>query len=311
MIDSVYILSFGRSGSTLLNLILGTHPQATAIGEITHLPKNLALNTPCTCGAAVRECPFWARVVELLDERLGLELGRTPYALELGFINASRVIDHAHQTKVYRALWKLRHGIVLFGYKSGVPVPRWARSRFDLGNEHTCQLYDAIRETSGVPLIVDASKVYTKGIALHLKAPTRSRLILLSRDGRAVMYSHLRSGFNRRQAVQGWKRYYLRTLPILARYVPQEQIIRIRYEELMTDPEAQARRLCEFLELSYDPAMLDFGSKVHHLTNGNEMRFTRSPKIVADRAWQKELTATDLAYFEREAGALNRMLGYE
>lgn len=51
----LYICSAGRSGSTLINLVLGSHSQCMSLGEIEHLPKNIALNTPCSCGAAARE----------------------------------------------------------------------------------------------------------------------------------------------------------------------------------------------------------------------------------------------------------------
>src|SRR5690606_6059257 len=96
-VDTACILSAGHSGSTLLNLMLGGHPEAVAVGEITHLPKNLALNTPCQCGVPVGECGFWQAVLR----RLPIDLSKNPYALETGFINAARVIDHSHATRSY------------------------------------------------------------------------------------------------------------------------------------------------------------------------------------------------------------------
>ena len=311
VIDTAHILSFSRSGSTLLNLILGSHSQAVAVGEITHLPKNLALDTVCTCGVAVRTCPFWMPIIDVLSTRIAADLRRNPYALELGFINASTVVDHARQTKAYRALWRLRHGAIYFGYTTGMSIPAAGRRRFDLGIEHTRLLFEAIREASGANVVVDASKVYMKGVGLYVRDPQNNRVFLLSRDGRAVMYSHLRSGFERHAAVMGWKNYYVRTLALLERCVRREHVLRVTYERLISDPDSEARRSCEFLGLQFEPAMLDFRAKVHHITNGNDMRLASSRKIVADNAWQTELSAADLAYFERSAGPLNRLLGYE
>ncbi|GAA1677599.1 sulfotransferase [Nonomuraea maheshkhaliensis] len=37
----------------------------------------------------------------------------------------------------------------------------------------------------------------------------------------------------------------------------------VRYEELVADPEGQSRRLCLFLGLEYEPAMLDYGKQDH------------------------------------------------
>ena len=49
-----FICSAGHAGSTLLDLLLGANSAAVSLGEITHLPKNLALNTPCTCVVTAR-----------------------------------------------------------------------------------------------------------------------------------------------------------------------------------------------------------------------------------------------------------------
>ena len=90
-----------------------------------------------------------------------------------------------------------------------------------------------------------------------------------------------------------------------------EHVLRVTYEGLIGDPQAEARRCCEFLGLQFEPKMLDFRAKVQHITNGNDMRFARNKTIVADTAWQTQLSPADLAYFERMAGPINRMLGYQ
>ena len=102
MVDCVYICSAGHSGSTLLDLLLGSHSKATSLGEVTHLPKNLALNTLCACGAAVRSCDFWQRIVRALGDRIGADLMANPYALNLGYHRGVVIVDKSHQTAAYR-----------------------------------------------------------------------------------------------------------------------------------------------------------------------------------------------------------------
>jgi hypothetical protein len=101
MVKYIYICSADHSGSTLLDLLLGSHPRAAPLGEISQLPKNIALNTPCTCGTAVRLCLVWRDVLCLMGEHLGTDLMRDPYALNLGYPKASVVIDTAHQNSAY------------------------------------------------------------------------------------------------------------------------------------------------------------------------------------------------------------------
>jgi hypothetical protein len=309
-VDAAYILSAGRSGSTLLNLLLGSHPAAIAVGELTHLPKNVALDTPCACGERVRACPFWRDVLARHGRKLGVDLAADPYALDLGFVGATRVVDHAAQTRGYKATWKLRHGLAHARLAYGVPLPSLATRRFDRGIDETLRLYATIREASGAQVVVDASKTYLKGIALYGRAAGRMRLIVLTRDGRASFYSRLRDGFDRRRALDAWLHYYERALPLVERQVPSAHVTWVRYEDLATDPAATCARVCAGLELDYSPQMLDFSRRPSHVANGNDMRLQSDKPIRLDTRWQTELSDADRRYFEAAAGALNSRLGY-
>lgn len=70
----IYILSFGHSGSTLLDLTLGTHPEMLSTGELMFLPFNLqrslqaeypiADGSRCSCHLKYEDCPIWSRVID-------------------------------------------------------------------------------------------------------------------------------------------------------------------------------------------------------------------------------------------------------
>jgi hypothetical protein len=79
----------GRSGSTLLTLLLGSHSNAVALGESTQIPKDQALNTLCSCGTAVRNCTLWADVAgRLAQQERFATIRERPYDLDLGFFRA-------------------------------------------------------------------------------------------------------------------------------------------------------------------------------------------------------------------------------
>ena len=60
----LYIASSGRSGSTVLDLLLGAHAACWTLGEFYVLPWNLRMHTkPCGCGRPVEECHFWGPIV--------------------------------------------------------------------------------------------------------------------------------------------------------------------------------------------------------------------------------------------------------
>ena len=292
-------LAAGHSGSTLLNLLLGGHPDAVAVGELTHLPKNLALNTQCQCGVPVRACGFWKDVVA----RLPFDLDSNPYALQTGFIDARRVVDQSRSTRAYWLRWKAIHGVVGAGLliRLSVHVPAFERCI-----DHTELLFDAIREASGCRLIVDSSKAYLKSLALYHRSPQTTRLILLCRDGRGVMWSEMKRGVTPAKALQSWKKFYSRTLRLL-RDVDPAHVIFVRYEDLTEDPSRELRRLTEFLGVEFHPGVLRLDSKIHHLANGNNMRLQGGEVRPTDFSW-REMPAEHLSFFERRAGPFNEQL---
>ena len=57
--------ALGRSGSTVLALLLGRLPGFVPVGGLTNLwERGLKKNYLCGCGSHFRECPFWAGVGE-------------------------------------------------------------------------------------------------------------------------------------------------------------------------------------------------------------------------------------------------------
>jgi len=64
----LYIAGSSHSGSTLLDLLLGSHPSIESVGEAKKIPavaaRILAGENPlCTCREPVVTCPFWRRVM--------------------------------------------------------------------------------------------------------------------------------------------------------------------------------------------------------------------------------------------------------
>jgi hypothetical protein len=61
----IYIAGSAHSGSTLLDVILGSHSRAESVGELKNLPSVIAgpTNRRCACGVNVSECSFWGEVI--------------------------------------------------------------------------------------------------------------------------------------------------------------------------------------------------------------------------------------------------------
>jgi len=73
MIPLVYVAGTGHSGSTLLDLLLGTHSRIESVGEfkrIGRLYEAPQIKQTCTCGEPFSTCPFWTRVRGMTDPRV-------------------------------------------------------------------------------------------------------------------------------------------------------------------------------------------------------------------------------------------------
>lgn len=308
---NVYICAAGHSGSTLLDLILGSHSKTVSLGEITQLPKNYALNTGCTCGSPVRDCAFWQQVLHRLTQQLNIDIEKNPYALDLGFIDARVVIDNNQQTKWYNLRRRLVTGGAYLHWRYGLPGLSRFTKVFERAMKNNLALYDVVREVSGADIVVDSTKHYMKAIGLYRSASENTRIILLTRDGRGVFYSNVKRNFGRKRSLASWLNHFSRALPLFARQLPATAVMQVCYEELCRDPVATIQSVCKFIGIDFEPAMLDFASHTHHIANGNDMRFISSSEIRCDERWRDELQQADKDYFRRHAWRLNQQLGYK
>jgi hypothetical protein len=86
--------------------------------------------------------------------------------------------------------------------------------------------------------------------------------------------------------------------------------LEVRYEELVAEPEAGLRRICDFAALSFAADMLgyaeevDVSAKPHH----QSLKLPPTPGL---RDWRTAMTRDDVATFEEVAADLLIELGYE
>ena len=163
----LYIGGFGRSGSTLVERILGQLPGFCSAGEIVFLwQRGLIEGQLCGCGTPVPECDFWSRV------------GKTAFG---GWdqIDAHEML--ALQKRVDRNR-----------YIPAMVAPRLrpaAQADLDRYTEVLSKLYRAIGEVSGSRVVIDASKHASTAFLLRRVPGIDLRVVHLVRDSRGVAYS--------------------------------------------------------------------------------------------------------------------------
>lgn len=295
----VFITGPGHCGSTLLSLILGSHPDCLALGEFNSYSSHYRAKVPF-CQICRGECDFWNRQFNPMEtQKLAAVLGNTrlhpyiPLKLE----------------KSFRSFWKKDQ---VFNPFSLV---------FSKCNEHI--LLDSSKNVNWIQQRLAAKEFQDKTI--------ESYILHLVRDGRAVMSSYLRrfNSMNAEIFAKSWKNNTIRKRDLVTIF-PEHRRMVVRYEELATQPQEIVNQICDWLEISFDPQMIQYWNHDHHIISGNSgvhslIWKSRQEKIdeevtkyqgdyyqeqglniKLDLRWKTELSLEQVKTFEKIAGDINQ-----
>ncbi|HEU0304494.1 MAG TPA: sulfotransferase [Gaiellaceae bacterium] len=92
--------------------------------------------------------------------------------------------------------------------------------------------------------------------------------------------------------------------------VGPSRFFELRYEDLVADTEGAIRAVCDFAALPFEPAMLEYAGAVDVSAKPHHQRLLQPPTRGV-RDWRSQMSAGDVAAFERIAGDLLAELGYE
>jgi hypothetical protein len=284
----LYLVGPGRSGSTILERILGASGAAVNVGEFHHVfSAGVLKNQRCECGEPFDRCPFWTAVGQAA-------LGGWDAAF------AQEMVDVRHRALRQRYLPQM-----LTRRTARVPVhgdiARYVRV-FD-------RLYTAVAQLTGTPLIVDSSKEAAFAMYLAAAGVTELRALQLVRDPRGVAFSWAKAGIRRPDAGRGnatmrtfsaaevsrmWNRELFWGM-VVGRYVPRATL---RYEQFAVAPRPTlAAALAELglpdeLASALDQETVTIPQA--HAIGGNPVRFSEGPlRVRLDDAWRREMCARD------------------
>lgn len=321
----VFIGGSGRSGSTLIERLLGELPSVCNVGEVVHLwERGLLRGETCGCGTPLPACPFWTRVGEVAFggwDRLDVarflavknSVDRNRYIFRLA---ASRPPGGWGRGETGRrgragadrsvASWTPAERAASDGLSSRA---RWYADTY-------ARLYAAIAQVSECQVVVDSSKHASLAFCLQLSANIDLRVLHVVRDSRAVAYSWTKRvrrpeaaadsdeympTFSPARSALLWNTLNLGFGLLSSLGVP---VLQIRYEDFVADPPRSLAELAEFAcgpedlseaiarFLARDRASLGRS----HTASGNPMRFdTGSIAFRADQTWRKALHPWDRA----------------
>jgi hypothetical protein len=139
-----------------------------------------------------------------------------------------------------------------------------------------------------------------------------AKLIHLVRDGRAIAASVLPLDWGP-NTIENAARFWAERLAygFAAEACWPEQVIRVRYEDLVQDPHTTLQRLCTALAIPFDPVMCQAtGFRVPQYTARQHALIGQKPDPARINGWEQQLTSRQVEIFESVTTDLLKSLGY-
>ena len=286
---AVLVVGAGRSGTTLMDLVLGNREDAVSTGELRFIWRRGVIEGQlCGCGTPLNRCRFWSRVFE--------ECGFAP--TEAKARSRQILLDRVE---------RFRH----------IPL-RWLSRSFrslPIGSdviEQEWRFLEAISRVSKCDVVIDSSKYPGRALALS-EGAAHSRdlyIIHIVRDPRAVAHAWTTTKL-RPEIVGGPSPMPTYNVAISAltwaainaaaetlRYaVGKRRYLRLRYEDFAKRPDIMIETILRFFELPASPAGgspdAQDPAAIHHTVSGNPIRFAPVSSVSPDEKWRVNMSGYD------------------
>ncbi|HET6566626.1 MAG TPA: sulfotransferase [Rhodothermales bacterium] len=289
-INLIYVASIGRSGSTLLESMLGAHSRMATTGEVHLWPHELQLGgvRPCGSGKFVQEDPFWMEMLQRVN----------PMAQRHPQIHFFREKHNAGRTLRRERLREFESGPV--GEQVQQLIRQYSHNNYVL----FAAFLNLVEETVGErpEWIVDASKDPYRLLWFIRSGLFNVKVFHLVKNPNGFAYSVTKEWLESSDPMRDVKRLYYTARQALA-WVIQNQLfskiaqnhmdpadyLLIQYEQLASDPKGTFMRVCEVIGCPYEEeAVARFREGSRFTIAGNPMRYdTRG--IFLDEKWKTRL----------------------
>jgi Sulfotransferase family len=186
-------------------------------------------------------------------------------------------------------------------------------------------------EREGKSRYGDKTPGYVQEMPRIQRVLPEARFVHIIRDGRDVALSHLRMNWGPETYAESARLWRNRIRKARKQAPKIDHYVEVHFEDLISDAEGVVRRVCDFVELDFDPVMLDYheraegrlAEKARELPRKNrppqpaEARLeshrlaTEPPRSDRVGMWRERMTPQEVAEYEAVAGDMLVALGYE
>lgn len=297
----LHFVGAGRSGSTLLNIMLDNHPDVISTGELSFFVRGWLKGDYCSCEQLVSECSFWSEV-------------KNEWLRRTGMPDLESYLSLQKQWERYRRL----PPILL-----GSHVQKKAFLRY---KKYTAHLYTVIQELSGATVVADSSKNPVRALSVAGIPEIDLRLVFLIRDVRGYAWAKQKKFYQNQEAGLGqtemptstWKsasRWIV--INLLSEWVGKKanSVLKVRYEDFIDDTQNVFFKLGNLLDLDFSQLAASIVSGqtfcANHVQAGNRLRMQKNIQLKSKESWQERMSKEDQLLAWRMAGWLMKKYGYD
>lgn len=296
----IYIAGYGRSGSTLLSIMLDNISGITSIGEVGGLARYIGVKgRECSCTRPYLDCPVWGSIIKNIPGGLSYikQMGITQYNIERWnripniYMNNKALKKYAEKVgKFTETIYEqLNSSVVVDSSKCSYDY-MWRALALQEIEDFDIFIIHLVRDVEGV---VSSRK---KGKNSSLERGSRGKPSPLASAAGFV-------GWMTANLAASYMRHQLNTC----------QSIVVRYTDLIRSPEDELRRIVERAQLPGIDSDSVFSRgealKVGHLVGGNRMaRKNESIEVRTPQCMTVELSSIEKLASICASGVVSRAL---
>jgi len=178
-------------------------------------------------------------------------------------------------------------------------LPRGEEDYLDACRAYVDLLYGRLLDSrgGGKQFFLDKTPANALVLPFITKLYPKARYVVLTRHPAAVFSSYANSFFDGDyEAARRFNPILNRYVPAMARLLREQRVplVTVGYEQLVQQPEAEMRRVCDFLALPFEPSMVDYGEHAfesHGLGDPIGVNQHSRPVTESVDRWADELAA--------------------
>ncbi len=256
----IYLLGAGRSGTTLVSIILNSHINILTLGEMHQFLEYIAFNKSCSCGEPLNQCKFWKNVLNDLNyDSAKLEEDMNYTKLAESHRNIPKLLINGKRDRRYLQIQE--------------------------------RIIHCIEKYSNNTFVLDSSKYISRYLLLKRSENLQIKGLYVVRDVRGVIFSFKKN-------VQTSKKplstiiYYL-AINFFGELVCRldKRVVKIKYENLIENPTRELATIYKHVFGNLENGVtLPEVFNTPHLVGGNRMKSKKKIRIRKDLEWQKNIS---------------------